>query len=638
MGADQQKEETSYGIFRAAVIVIALLELFCYIPMDFGKEAENFKETMKEMFFFSNVFICKIVEFIAAALASLGTNARPDINFDMKRHVTNPIIASVIAVALSLATYMIASATDFTVIYYIYGICSLIAIMYFTKGMDGLSKKLSNNMGKDRYNYEQEAFKQVEEKVESDYSVNIPMLYYYGGRFRKGWINIINPFRGTWVVGTPGSGKSFGVIDPFIRQHSRKGFSMVVYDYKFPTLAKELYYQFVTYNKQITKKVHQIYDKKYGPKIKTGEMPAWDPDKNGWKFNVINFSDVEYSCRVNPIQWKYIWDAARATETASVLLESLNKGKGNDGGDDFFKKSAENFLAAIIYFLVRKGHYENSPCSSMAHVLAFLALDYETIFDVLMSDEQILPLMSPFQSAYENKAMDQLEGMCGTLRVSAARLATKESYWVFTGDDFDIKVSDPATPSYLVIANDPEMETITGALNALVLNRLVTRVNQDKGKNVPCSIIVDELPTLYFHKIDRLIGTARSNKVAVTMGFQELPQLEADYGKVGMQKVVTTCGNVICGAVRAKETLEWISNDIFGKVKQTKYGQSIADGKTTISINENLESMLPPSKISDMPTGWLAGQTAKDFIATDTSKKKIKSRRLSRVPTYQIFL
>jgi hypothetical protein len=204
-----------------------------------------------------------------------------------------------------------------------------------------------------------------------------------------------------------------------------------------------------------------------------------------------------------------------------------------------------------------------------------------------------------------------------------SRLATKESYWVFhrDGDDFDLKVSDPAHPSYLLIANDPEMESIIGALNALILNRLVTRVNTGQGKNVPVSIIVDELPTLYFHKIDRLIGTARSNKVSVALGFQELPQLEADYGKVGMQKIITTVGNVVSGSARSKETLEWLSNDIFGKVMQLKRGMTIDRDKTSINLNENMDSLVPPSKISDLPTGWICGQTARDFVVTKTGRK-----------------
>ncbi len=186
---------------------------------------------------------------------------------------------------------------------------------------------------------------------------------------------------------------------------------------------------------------------------------------------------------------------------------------------------------------------------------------------------------------------------------------------MFTGDDFDLKISDPANPSYLVIANDPEKEQVIGSLNAVILNRLVTRVNS-KG-NIPVSIIIDELPTLYFHKIDRLIGTARSNKVAVTLGFQELPQLEADYGKNGMQKIISTCGNIFMGAARNKETLEWAQNDVFGKVKQQSRSVTINDRKTSISISEKMDYLVPAAKIADMATGWLAGQSARDFTATD---------------------
>ena len=257
----------------------------------------------------------------------------------------------------------------------------------------------------------------------------------------------------------------------------------------------------------------------------------------------------------------------------------------------------------------------------MPHVLSFLNHDYKEIFEVLNTDTEVAPLLGPFQTAFENKAMEQLEGMIGTLRVQISRLATKESYWVFSGDDFDLKVSDPKSPSYLLIANDPEMESIVGALNALILNRLVTRVNSGQGKNVPVSIIVDELPTLYFHKIDRLIGTARSNKVAVTLGFQELPQLEADYSKVGKDKIITTVGNVISGSARSKDTLDWLSGDIFGKVVQLKKGITIDRDRTSINLNENMDSLVPASKISDMASGWICGQTARDFTVTKTGRK-----------------
>lgn len=266
------------------------------------------------------------------------------------------------------------------------------------------------------------------------------------------------------------------------------------------------------------------------------------------------------------------WDDFNAIDKdGNVVLDFVDE-KGNDVSTDEDRMFVD--LNGYSYkdrtgrkILIQRCWYEDEhgnevepdtitgEFSDMPHVLSFLGRPYDQVFNILMQDDRIASLMAPFKSAYENKANDQLEGMVGTLRVNAARLVSPEAYWVFTGDDFDLKISDRANPSYLVIANDPEKEQVIGSLNALVLNRLITRVNS-KG-NIPVSIIVDELPTLYFHKIDRLIGTARSNKVAVTLGFQELPQLEADYGKVGMQKIITTCGNIFMGAARNKETLEW---------------------------------------------------------------------------------
>ena len=568
-----------------------------------------------------------------------------------------------------------------------YAVCSVVGTMLVHQGLDGIAKYYNYKVGEDRFNFENESFQQSETLVSNDFSVNIPMIYYWKKKMHRGWINIINPFRGTIVLGTPGSGKSFGIIDPFIRQHSAKGFAMMVYDFKYPTLAKTLFYQ-------------------YCKNRKAGKLPQ------NCGFRTINFTDVEYSNRINPIQRKYIPDLAAASETAATLLASLNKGGGEKkgGSEAFFTNSAENFLAAIIYFfvnfhpvgfrngrklkrfislegkkleivirnwddfnaidkdgnvvldfvdengndvstdedrmfvdlngysykdrtgrkiLIQRCWYEDEhgnevepdtvtgEFSDMPHVLSFLGRPYDQVFNILMQDDRIASLMAPFKSAYENKANDQLEGMVGTLRVNAARLVSPEAYWVFTGDDFDLKISDKANPSYLVIANDPEKEQVIGSLNALVLNRLITRVIS-KG-NIPVSIIVDELPTLYFHKIDRLIGTARSNKVAVTLGFQELPQLEADYGKVGMQKIITTCGNIFMGAARNKETLEWAQNDVFGKAKQTSRSISINDHKVSTTISEKMDFLVPAAKIADMATGWLAGQAARDFTATDDS-------------------
>ena len=691
MPVEETKEQIQiYGMFRSCIYIFLIIELVMNMPIPAESRFTVFLlELIARFQVFNNVVSCKVIELICIGVTCIGTKAKKSLKFNLKTMVLYPIIAGFTFIILCVVVHQ---GTWGGILYglpsnrVLYAIMSILGTMLVHQGLDGIARYYNYKLGEDRFNFENESFEQSEELNETEYSVNIPMVYYFNKRMHKGWINIINPFRGTIVLGTPGSGKSFGIIDPFIRQHAQKGFAMMVYDYKFPTLGKNLFYQYCK-------------NKKYGHL----------PENCG--FHIVNFTDVEYSNRINPIQRKYIPDLAAASETAATLLEALNKGGDKKGGSEaFFQNSAENFLASIIYFFVtfhptgfkngkkltryilwenkklklvirnwndyqaidgagnvildfvdyssrnvstdidgmfvelngfsytdihgnyifiKKAWYEDDEgnivepdtisgeFSDMPHVLSFLGQPYADVFDILMQDEKIMSLMAPFQSAWQNGAMDQLEGMVGTLRVNAARLVSPEAYWVFTGDDFDLKISDRKHPSYLVIANDPEKEQVIGSLNALVLNRLVTRVNS-KG-NLPVSIIVDELPTLYFYKIDRLIGTARSNKVAVTLGFQELPQLEADYGKNGMQKILTTCGNIFMGAARNKETLEWAQNDVFGKAKQTSKSVTINDQKVSTSISEKMDYLVPAAKIADMATGWLAGQAARDFTPTDMS-------------------
>lgn len=685
---ETREQQQMYSMFRSCIYLILIIEIVMNLPITSDNRMVAFVLELFHRFkVFDSVAVCKVMELICITVTCIGTKARKSLKWNLKTMVLYPVLAGASMIVMCFIFYdmpLNGFFAGYSLNRCLYVLCSVTGTMLIHQGFDAIAKYLGMKIGDDKWNFENESFEQSRNKEENEYSVNIPMVYYYKKRLNHGWINIINPFRATIVLGTPGSGKSFGIIDPFIRQHSAKGFAMMVYDYKFPALARNLFYQ-------------------YCKNRKLGKLP-----KN-CGFRIVNFTDVEYSNRVNPIQRKYIPDLAAASETAATLLASLNKGGGEKkgGSEAFFQNSAENFL---IYFFVNfhptgykdgkkltryvlwnnrklrlvirswkdyKALYERGnvvldfiDCNSnnvstdsddmfvdlngftylngnkqeiridrcwyededgnevepdtitgeysdMPHVLSFLGRSYSEVFDILMQDSKIMSLMAPFQSAYKNKANDQLEGMVGTLRVNAARLVSPEAYWVFTGDDFDLKISDKSNPSYLVIANDPEKEQVIGSLNALILNRLVTRINS-KG-NLPVSIIVDELPTLYFHKIDRLIGTARSNKVAVTLGFQELPQLEADYGKNGMQKIITTCGNIFMGAARNKETLEWAQNDVFGKAKQTSKSITINDSKVSTSISEKMDNLVPAAKIADMATGWLAGQAARDFTPTERS-------------------
>ena len=578
---------------------------------------------------YSNLVYSRLSILFMVALSCLGTRAKKDTEFDMHKQVTIPLLSGIVMTAMSIWVYLWDSDTliwRIKAIHVLYMALSVIGTLTIHVALDSITKAIRGGMMKDRMNWENESWEQETKRLIHKDAINIPMRFYYKNKMHDGWINIEQPFRGIWVVGVPGSGKTFSIIEPLIRQEASKGWSMCVYDFKYPVLARKLFYQF---EKQ---------------KI-LGTLPPHST------FNVINFVSVEYSRRVNPIQLRYIKSLGEALETANTLIEALGKGKSGSGGSDaFFKKSAENFLAACIYYFVnydiqpydkdwniltehrrpggetyytdaegqekplfrRKGRYSDLP-----HVLAFMQESYTTIFDVLMNDDRIAPLVSPFRTAYQNQAMDQLEGMIGTLRVDVSRLVSEESYWVLSGDDFDLKISEPSNPSYLLIANDPKMESVITALNAVILNRLVVEVNSGEGKNNPVGIIVDELPTLYFNKIDRLQGTARSNKVSVALGFQSKEQLEKDYSKEVAGTLLNIFGTVVCAASCGKDTVEWLSNDIMGKIKQVKKGFNINRQDVSYNLNEEMLPLLPADKIANMPAGWLCGMTARSFRKLD---------------------
>lgn len=529
---EESKElQGAYKIFRTVVYVSVLVEFFMYaidpaVLDHWNGIVCDVHDRMKTWLIYhdGNLVYSKVATVLLICITCVGTRNKKHLEFNARRQVLYPLVSGIGFLVLSVWLYnhpmeLRVYSLRLNVIFYM--AASVLGTILVHVALDNISKYLKEGLLKDRFNLENESFEQCTELVENRYSVNIPMRYYYKGRFRKGWVNIVNPFRGTWVVGTPGSGKTFSIIEPFIRQHSAKGFALVVYDYKFPTLATKLYYH-------------------YKKNQKLGKLPK------GCKFNIINFVNVEYSRRVNPIQAKYIPNLAAASETAETLLESLQKGKkeGGGGSDQFFQTSAVNFLAACIYFFVnyerepydkngnklyaekvqdketkfwkptgmvrdRKGGNIVEPAywlgkySDMPHILSFLNESYQTIFEVLQTDNEVAPLLGPFQTAFQNKAMEQLE---------------------------------------------------------------------------------------------------------------------ADYGKVGMQKIITTVGNVVSGSARSKETLEWLSNDIFGKVVQLKRGVTIDRDKTSINLNENMDNLVPASKISDMATGWICGQVARDFVKTRTGR------------------
>jgi hypothetical protein len=579
---DQQK---LHGFLQCAIYLSIALEacIFIYKQAPFWGFFYEPLEKLSHLVIYQHIIYSKLATFLLICLVSVGTVAKKEIDLDPKKHIVYPLALGLLLFFGSILYLGRASAVAFnwtTWLDLLYLVCSFFGALLTSVAMDNISKIIRSGLGKDKWNVEGESFMQHTKAVVTPYSVNIPTVFYFKGRVHHGWINLVNPFRGTILIGTPGSGKSFGIVYPFIRQLIAKEFCCCVYDFKYPDLGKIAYY-------------HYLLAKQSGKCLKHN-------------FYVINLNDVEKSCRTNPWRSDYLNTLADASESAEALVEALKKGDKSGGSDQFFTQSAINFLAACIFFFSK---HENGKYSSLPHVLSFLNRSYQEIFDTLFTEPELVSLLSPFRSAYLEKAFPQLEGQVGTLKIFISRLATKETFWVFSGDDFNLKISDRNTPGMVILANDPNTQNINSACYSIVLNRLTKLINS-KG-NLPSALIIDEVPTLFVHKVENLIATARSNKVAVLMGLQELPQFNQQYGKDTAATITAVVGNVLAGSVRNKETLEWLER-LFGKSKQIGEGLSIDRNKTSTSLNEKLEALIPAGKMASLNAGEMVGLIAAD--------------------------
>jgi hypothetical protein len=451
--------------------------------------------------------------------------------------------------------------------------------LLFMTGGGLLFRMLKLQLGGDIFNKENETFPQEERLLENEYSINLPAKYQLKGKERGSWINIINPFRGTLVGGSPGAGKSYFVIRHIITQHIRKGFSMLIYDFKYDDLSR------IAYNAL----------RQYG----------------GRKFCVINFENIMH--RSNPLEPDTMTDITDAIESSRTVMLGLNREWIKKQGD-FFVESPINFVTALIWFL-RK--YEGGKYCTLPHVIELSLVDYNDLFTVLTSEPEIEVLINPFISAWKNEAYEQLEGQIASAKISLARLSSPQLYYVLSGNDFSLDINNPDDPKIVCLANNPQKSQVYGAVLSLYVNRinkLVNRKNQQK-----CSLIFDEFPTIYFNGIDNLIATARSNKVAVTLAVQDYSQLKKDYGREQAEVIMNIVGNIVCGQVTG-DTAKQLS-ERFGKINQQKESVSINSSDTSVSRSTQLDYAIPASKIAGLSSGEFVGMVADD----PTNKIELKT-------------
>ena len=555
---------------------------------------------------FSNILYTKLFSVVFLALSCLGTKGVKEEKITWNRiyvFLTIGFILFFLNWWLLFLPLPLAANTALYIFTMTAGYLSLLAAGVW------ISRLLKNNLMDDVFNTENESFAQETRLIENEYSINLPTRFYYKKKWNDGWINVVNPFRASMVLGTPGSGKSYAIVNNYIKQQIEKGFAVYIYDYKFPDLSE------IAYNHLIS---HLD-----GYKVKP-------------KFYMINFDDPRKSHRCNPINPAFMTDISDAYEASYTIMLNLNRSWITKQGD-FFVESPIILLASIIWFLKI---YQGGKYCTFPHAIEFLNKKYADTFTILTSYPELENYLSPFMDAWESNAQDQLQGQLASAKIPLSRMISPALYWVMTGDDFSLDINNPEEPKILVVGNNPDRQNIYSCALGLYNSRIVKLIN--KKHQLKSSVIIDELPTIYFRGLDNLIATARSNRVAVCLGFQDFSQLRRDYGDKESKVIENTVGNIFSGQV-VSETAKTLS-DRFGKVLQKRQSMTINRNDKSTSISTQMDSLIPPSKISNLTQGMFVGAVSDNFderieqkifhaeIMVDNEKVKRETASYKKLP------
>jgi len=523
---------------------------------------------------FKSMLIAKSVAIIFLIVSLIGTKGKKDEKINLSTGVTYSLLGLILYYTSGILFKL---QVSYLLIAGLYISVTTIGFLFFLTGVSMMYRIINVNLNKDIFNDENETFPQEERKLENEYSINLPAKYYLKRKERNSWINIINPFRGSLVMGTPGAGKSYFVIRHIITQHIKKGFTMFLYDFKYDDLSR------IAYN--------TLLNNSNAYKVKP-------------KFYVINFEDLNRSHRCNPLDPASMWDITDAMESSRTFMLGLNREWIKKQGD-FFVESPINFVTALIWFLKK---YEGGIYCTLPHAIELAQVEYKFLFALLRTEPEIEVLINPFISAWQNEAYDQLEGQIASAKISMARLVSPSLYYVLSGNDFSLDLNNPIDPKIICMGNNPLKQQVYGAVLSLYISRTIKLVNQ-KNK-LKCNLIFDEFPTIYFNNIDSLIATARSNKVATTLAVQDYSQLKKDYGREQAEVIMNIVGNILSGQVTG-DTAKQLS-ERFGKIMQERQSITINSQDTSVSKSTQLEFAVPASKIATLSSGEFVGLVADD--------------------------
>ncbi len=560
------------------LISIILLALHCYyylyaafdrwqLTWSFGDRILN---NIRSTGLYQHFHTSKLIALLFLAISLLGAKGKKEEKLNYRTAFAYLITGLLFYFISGLSLRLAAAPAEIAAIY-----ITLLATGYLLilSGGTLLSRIIKEGLKDDIFNEDNETFPQETRLITNEYSVNMPTKFRHKGKIQDGFLNVISPQRGVICQGSAGAGKTAYFLRHVITQSlgKQKPFSALIYDFKFPDLS------IIAYN-------HWLRNKhKYG--VKSDCI-------------FINFDDLSRSHRLNVFDPLGMGDITDASESARTILLGLNRTWQTRQGD-FFVESAINFVTAVIWFL-RK--YDEGRYCTLPHAIELIQQDYDSLFTILQTENEILTLINPFLNAYLGNAIEQLEGQIASAKIALARLASPQLYFILSGNDFSLDINNPDHPKVLCMGNNPQKIMTYGAVLSLYGNRILKIINQKhKAK---CALVLDEWPTLTLD-LNMVVSTGRQNKICTYIGLQEVAQVRKEYGKESADVITNMVGNIISGQVSG-DSARQLSERI-GKINQDKTSLSINSGDTSISKSKQLDFAVPASKIASLSSGEFAG-------------------------------
>ncbi|HEY4287973.1 MAG TPA: YWFCY domain-containing protein [Puia sp.] len=564
----------------AASIILLLLHIYFYfypVFSDRGWETTITNQVLIELVktgFFQKVYYSKGIALILVALSVFGSPVRKDPGVS--------VWVNIGLLGIGLTFYL--CSMDFVpdwghagnLCCALYSLATLLGWILIHAGGTRLMRRLrlpwSND---DVFGRRRAGFPQEQGFRPSDVSLHLRGMYKWKDQKRKSWINLINPRRGILIMGSPGSGKSWFIIEPFIRQLIEKQFALFIYDFKYDALTKIAWAYF-----QANKHKYPV----------------------NTQFYSINFTDLSRSHRCNLLEAStldYLSDALAASRT---ILLSMNKTWVNKQGD-FFIESPINFLAALIWYL-RK--YKGGIYCTLPHVIELSKTRYDKLFKLLGTETEIATLIDPFVQAYANKSMEMLDAQISSAKIPLGRLSSPDLYYVLTGNDLSLDINDPSAPKIFCLGGDPSRIEALAPVISLYIDRL-SRICNRPGR-YPCAFVCDEFGTIRAYNMATIVATGRSNNIIPILAVQDVTQLRTQYSNEEADTLLNISGNFFCGQVGGA-TARWVS-ERFPKILQERSSVTSSSTDTAVSTSQQWEATVTQATVATLSSGEFLGITA----------------------------